>query len=177
MNSRSFHPLDLGLFLLLALLPLASLRAERDPIRLTHGPMLGHVTDQSVRVWARTSDPGEFRVRFGTEPNRLDGAATGITRLSGDNTGFVTLSDLEADSLYHYYIEVNGRPHGHRASFRTLPSAAQSRHLEHNPKGLFNFRFEVGSCANQNPLHGGGHQLPVYETSIVTGPIRSISTS
>ncbi len=46
-------------------------KAERDPIRLTHGPMLGHVTGDSVRVWARTSDPGEFHVRYGTSEDQL----------------------------------------------------------------------------------------------------------
>ena len=59
-------------FLLTGLLWTLPVLAERDPIRLTHGPMLGHVTADSVRVWARTSDPGEFLVRYGTQPNTLD---------------------------------------------------------------------------------------------------------
>lgn len=54
-------------------------------------------------------------------------------------------------------------PHGQAGTFRNLPGMEESRNAEHNPEGLFNFRFEVGSCANQNPLHGIGHQLPVYE--------------
>ena len=49
-----------------------SVLAERDPIRLTHGPMLGKPTSRSMTVWARTSDPGEFSVRFGTDANQLD---------------------------------------------------------------------------------------------------------
>jgi phosphodiesterase/alkaline phosphatase D-like protein len=125
--------------------------------------MLGHVTDSSVRVWARTSDPGEFTVRFGKMPDQLTGQTKGRTELAGDNTGAVTVEGLEADTRYHYRIWVNGVPQGQPGTFRTLPGVAESRNTEHNPQGLFNFRFEVGSCANQNPLHGIGHPLPVYE--------------
>lgn len=137
---------------------------DRDPIRLTHGPMLGNITATSVRVWARTSDSGKFIVRYGTSPNRLDQSSEpGITRIENDNTGVTTLSGLRPDTRYHYRVWVNGRPHGVPASFKTLPSADGSRNQKYNPKGLFNFSFEVGSCANQNPLHGIGHWQPVYE--------------
>lgn len=137
---------------------------DRDPIRLTHGPMLGHPTSHSVRVWVRTSDPGKFQVKFGTEPNQLDQSSSiGTTKLEDDNTGALTLTKLKPDTRYHYRVWVNGRPHGVPATFRTLPDAEASRNPKYNPKGLFNFRFEIGSCANQNPLHGIGHWLPTYE--------------
>jgi alkaline phosphatase D len=147
---------------LLLVIGISSASAERDPIRLTHGPMLGHVTSESVRVWARTSDPGAFTVKYGSDEG-MGQQNEGGTDLASDNTGSVTLSGLDADTSYHYQVWVNERPHGHPGTFRTLPSADQSRHPENNPKGLFNFRFEVGSCANQNPLHGVGHRLPTYE--------------
>ena len=152
------------LFLLAAgVLAISSARGERDPIRLTQGPMLGHVTDSSVRVWVRTSEPGQFLVRFGLEFDELTGEAKGETSIGSDNTGFLTLEKLRPDSRYHYQVWVNETPHGQSGTFRTLPGVEESRNAEHNPEGLFNFRFEVGSCANQNPLHGIGHQLPVYE--------------
>ena len=139
-------------------------RVARDPIRLTHGPMLGGVTDSSVRVWVRTSDPGEFHVLYGTGPSTLDQVSQkGETAIEDDNTGFLVLSDLKSDTRYHYQIQVNGRPHGLPGTFRTLPSQQESMDAEHNPEGLFNFRFEIGSCANQNPLHGGGHRALAYE--------------
>ena len=99
----------------------------RDPIRLTHGPMLGGITSDSVKVWARTSDPGEFMVRFGTDANQLNQeSSTGITAISRDNTGSLLLEGLKADTEYHYQVHVNGRPHGLPGSFRTLPSAEES---------------------------------------------------
>lgn len=138
--------------------------AERDPIRLTHGPMLGNPTAHSVRVWARTSDPGGFEVRYGVAAAELSlTSGAGLTKIEDDNTGLVELRKLKSNERYHYQVFIDGRPHGLPGSFLTLPSADDTRNAEHNPEGLFNFRFEVGSCANQNPRHGVGHRMPVYE--------------
>ncbi|MGB7327366.1 MAG: metallophosphoesterase family protein, partial [Rubripirellula sp.] len=75
----------------------------------------------------------------------------------------ITLDGLQPDTRFHYQVWVNGRPHGLPGSFRTLPSKAGSQNATHNPDGLFNFRFQIGSCANQNPLHGPGHRATTYE--------------
>jgi alkaline phosphatase D len=137
---------------------------RRDPIRLTHGPMLGRLTESSVRVWARTSEAGEFVVRYGTNSLQLNQTSdVAATAIEHDNTGVAHLTGLAVDTHYHYQVWVNERPHGLPGSFRTLPSKRQSRHPELNPNGLFNFRFQIGSCANQNPLHGGGHRATTYE--------------
>ena len=147
-----------------AIFAASSARAERDPIRLTHGPMLGNPTSTTMRVWGRTSDPGTFVVRFGTTAESLNQESEpATTTIEHDNTGTATLVGLKPDTRYHYQIFVNDRPHGLSGTFRTLPSTEQSRNDEHNPEGLFNFRFQIGSCANQNPLHGIGHREPTYE--------------
>jgi len=139
-------------------------QAERDPIRLTHGPMLGMSTSSSVRVWARTSDAGEFVVHYGTHPEALDQfGKPATTTIEHDNTGVAELTGLKSDTKYFYQVWVNERPHGLPGSFRTLPSADDTRNAEYNPQGLYNFRFQIGSCANQNPLHGGGHRATTYE--------------
>ena len=142
----------------------ASAQDHRDPIRLTHGPMLGKPTTDSVLVWGRTSEEGEFVVKYGLAENALDQTSQpATTKIGHDLTGFTQLSGLRGDTRYHYQIFVEGNPHGLPGSFLTLPSKKDSIHPEHNPEGLFNFRFEVGSCANQNPIHGIGHRAPVYE--------------
>jgi phosphodiesterase/alkaline phosphatase D-like protein len=165
-NRNIFVFTTLAVFIALQTLSPQSSEAQviRDPIRLTHGPMLGMSTDSSVRVWARTSDAGEFVVHYGTNPvqlNEMSDPAT--TTIDHDNTGVAQLSGLKANTRYHYQVWVNQRPHGLPGSFRTLPSERKSRNPEHNPKGLFNFRFQIGSCANQNPMHGGGHRATTYE--------------
>jgi alkaline phosphatase D len=143
----------------------SSLHAARDPIRLTHGPMLGNPTSDTIRVWGRTSDPGEFRVLYGTKAGKPDRLSKPVhTRIENDNTGHVLLQDLKPDQRYYYQIQVNSRPHGLPGSFLTLPSAEKTRNAKYNPEGLFNFRFQIGSCANQNPVHGNGHRAKTYET-------------
>lgn len=126
--------------------------------------MLGKPTAHSVSVWGRTSDPGDFVVKYGTTADSLTQTSpVATTSIDHDNTGVAELTDLKADTRYHYQIFVLGNPHGLPGSFLTLPSVKGSINTEHNPKGLFNFRFEVGSCSNQNPLHGIGHREPTYE--------------
>jgi alkaline phosphatase D len=139
-------------------------RAARDPARLTHGPMLGLSMSDGVPVWIRTSDPTAFDVRYGKVPDRLDQIARGgMTTIEHDNTGTLELKGLDIDTVYHYQVEVRNRPHGMPGRFRTLPSEEATRNDTHNPNGLFNFRFQVGSCANQNPDNGAGHRTKVYE--------------
>ena len=151
-------------FLVITIALLNIVQANRDPIRLTHGPMLGHPTSESVRVWARTSDPGEFFVRFGMEEDNLTQISKStLTKIENDNAGFVTLEKLLPNQRYHYQVIVNSRPHGLPGSFLTLPNSKLTQNPEHNPKGLFNFRFQIGSCANQNPTHGNGHRARTYE--------------
>jgi alkaline phosphatase D len=138
--------------------------AQTDPLRLSHGPMLGKPTAHSMSGWGRTSLPGQFTVRYGENPNRLDQMSQpATTTIDHDNTGVAQLTGLKPDTRYHYEIVVNGRPHGLPGSFHTLPSSTDTKNEPHNPKGLFNFRFEIGSCANQNPASGIGHRSPTYE--------------
>lgn len=118
-----------------------------------------------MAVWARTSDAGQFTVHYGTDAEQMDQVSRpATTSIDHDNTGVAQLTNLASDTRYHYQVWVNERPHGLPGSFLTLPDANEARNAEHNPKGLFNFRFEIGSCANQNPLHGIGHRTPTYES-------------
>jgi alkaline phosphatase D len=151
---------------ILVLLPLASLPAA-DPPSLTHGPIVGRPIERSMRIWGRTSAPARFEVRYGTDPARLDLRSSPVeTRIEHDNTGWTELTDLRPDTRYHYRIYLGDAPQGFPGSFRTLPASDDVRHAVHNPHGLFNFQFEIGSCANQNPLHGIGHSLPTYSTML-----------
>ena len=135
--------------------------------------MLGDVTSSSVRVWARTSTPGEFLVRYGVEPGVFEAASPpAATSIGHDNTGVLTLKGLESDTRYFYQVSVNGRHHGQPASFRTLPSEEDSRNDEFNPQGLFNFRFQIGSCANQTRCMETATGLQPTSTSIEIGRIK-----
>ena len=141
--------------------------ADYSTNHVTHGPMLGQVTENSVKVWARTHRAGDFTVRFGVDPARLDqSSAVVTTRAEHDYTGWVKLEHLEPQTAYWYQVYIGPIPSGPAGSFRTLPSAAAYQDSTHNPRGLFNFRFQFGSCANQNPKGGIGPSLPAYATML-----------
>ncbi len=139
--------------------------ALAQEIRITHGPMLGRLGAHEVKVWARLSIPGWFLVRYGEDPTQLNQTSSPVNVYDDrDCTGAVTLTNLKANTRYHYRLstanaaDVDG-PWG--GSFRTLPDPAELKQPEHNPQGLFNFSFQIGSCANQGP-EGLGAKLPAY---------------
>ncbi|RMF36828.1 MAG: metallophosphoesterase family protein [Planctomycetota bacterium] len=136
-----------------------------DPPTMTHGPILGRPAARSMGVWARTSIPSRFEVRYGRSAGELTSSVTSEpTRWDDDCTGWVVLEGLEPSSTYYYQVFIDGYPQGQLSTFRTWPAADLVRNDEYNPRGLFNFKFEIGSCANQNPMHGIGHSLPTYQT-------------
>jgi phosphodiesterase/alkaline phosphatase D-like protein len=134
---------------------------------VTHGPMLGHVTANEILIWGRTAKPGELRVRYGKTASRLDRLSAPVpTALDHDNAAWIRLTGLDPDTRYHFRLVSSSSSEGSQqnsGSFRTLPDAAQFRHPETNPRGLFNFRFEFGSCNNQKPGAGMGPTLPAFK--------------
>lgn len=154
-----------------ALIALAATGQTRNPpVRITHGPMLGHVTANSISIWARTSRPGAFRVRYGTSPQKLDQISQPVTTTAvHDNTGWIQLTGLQPNQRYHY-LPFTAADVGPEGTFLTLPSSNDYRDAATNPRGLFNFRFQFGSCANQKPGSGSGPGLPAYETMLKTLP-------
>lgn len=143
----------------------AGVLSSVSAVEITHGPMLGHVTSDSIRVWARTEKPGTFIVRYGLEADALNqSSAPVMTSWTHDCANAVELKGLKAGTKYFCEIVGEGETGGPKGSFKTLPAAGQFQNAEYNPRGLFNFRFEFGSCANQNPENGIGHSLPLYTT-------------
>lgn len=132
---------------------------------VTHGPMLGKPEAHRMRVWARTERAGTFVVKYGLAEAALDQtSAVATTTLEHDYTGWVSLEKLKAGTTYYYQVYVNDLPSGPAGRFLTLPDGEDFRNAEHNPRGLFNYRFQFGSCANQNPKDGIGPSLPSYAT-------------
>jgi phosphodiesterase/alkaline phosphatase D-like protein len=139
--------------------------AHAQAVNITHGPMLGHVTADGISIWARTSKPGQFRVQYGRMPDRLDQESEATTTTADwDNTGWVRLNGLNPNTRY-YYRPVTSGDAGREGSFLTLPLRSY-RDAITNPRGLFNFRFQLGSCADQRPVGGTGPGLPTYGTML-----------
>ena len=123
---------------------------------ITHGPQLGNVAATSIRVWARTRVPGSFRVVYSTTPDLAhpQRSAPVSTSWERDATGWVQLSGLKPGTRYWYALEIDGkladtRIGGQLNSFRTLPASADYIDPVLNPRGAFNFAFEIGTGNNQ----------------------------
>ena len=147
-------------------------KSEAQDIEITHGPMLGHLTDSSIRIWARTSKPAGFSIQYQEIEDDtllncqdLTGNFPNVTTLlENDNAGWATIRELKPNTRYVYRVVTETQNESLSGSFKTTPKASNYRNSEHNPKGLFNFQFEYGSCANQDPAHGIGYSLPTYTT-------------
>jgi phosphodiesterase/alkaline phosphatase D-like protein len=133
---------------------------------LSHGPMLGRPASDSMRVWIRTLKPTEFRVVFDTAIplTATTPGVDGRTQQENDNTGFVDLVGLKANTRYYYGVIVGGRLADTRMdfdsawpSFRTLADSESYHDETNNPRGLFNFQFSIGCGACQDPVQSGGH--------------------
>ena len=143
----------------------------QDPQKnhITHGPILGRLSTSGVGIWARTGEPGTLVVLYGTSPETLDQRSDGVkTSRDHDNTGWVQLSGLAADTTYYYRMilpDVHENT-GRQGSFRTMPDSKDYLHPTLNPRGLFNFKFEYACGNNQNPGQSNGPGLPAFETML-----------
>ena len=148
-------------FLLFALSTGPSTAQDEGPNYFTHGPILGRLSAHGIGVWARTAKSGSFFVRYGSSQGKLDQRSKVVsTALAHDNTGWVHIKGLDADTKYYYELALPDNPGrlGRKGSFRTLPDSAEYLDRALNPKGLFNFSFEFACGNNQNP--GAQHRAP-----------------
>ncbi|MCH5375275.1 MAG: hypothetical protein JJ992_14990, partial [Planctomycetes bacterium] len=155
--------------------PIANHVTPAETLGLTHGPMLGRPSAESVTVWLRTSQPAEFVIRYSTElPIDHDApGVTGKTRAESDNSGFATIEGLQPATRYFYAVELGGRLadlridyHDPWPSFRTLPDESSFRDPNYNASGAFNLCFSIGCCACQDPVRSGGQygSPPSFDT-------------
>lgn len=88
--------------------------ADKKPIRLIHGPMLGCVTENSAQVWVRTTEEELVTVR--ASATKKQGGITrtivhesdATTKAAEDFTATVELVGLEPDTDYEYDVLIDG---------------------------------------------------------------------
>ncbi len=102
---------------ILSLLCFVAAAAAQPDTGLSHGPMLGAVSETTAAIWFRTARPGEVVVTLAA-----DGAASQRevvrTTPASDNTAVVRFKGLKPDTTYQYEIRAGGAPF--RAKFRTF---------------------------------------------------------
>lgn len=123
---------------------------DRHPVRLLHGPMLGAMTDASVRVWVRTANESKVTVRVFLAADIDDKAApiaTGSARTvkAMDHTGIVEISGLNPATRYRYDVLADDASllGVNRPEFETFPRTASSSKV----------RVGFGGCAANIPEH------------------------
>lgn len=96
---------------------------------LTHGPVVGAVTDNSALVFVRTNDCAEVRVRYGTTADLHDGVLGALyaTTLEHDFTMQNSLTGLVPSTTYYVDILVNSVPQLNQPypHFKTFPNPGE----------------------------------------------------
>ncbi|NNE93683.1 MAG: hypothetical protein HKN23_18695, partial [Verrucomicrobiales bacterium] len=138
--------------------PVANHVVPYQSFDLTHGPVLGGIESDSVRVWLRFSKETEFTILADTKiPFDDDSiAVTGKSNGEGkDYTAWIDVPELQANTAYFYAVKIGEHIVDTRASiedpwpsFRTLPNEKSFAH-NFNPRGLFNLSFSIGACQRQ----------------------------
>ncbi|MDP6946890.1 MAG: hypothetical protein QF464_22260, partial [Myxococcota bacterium] len=107
------------------------------PTVLSHGPLIGHTTSTSARVWLRTAYSAEVVVRYGTQADLADGEslAPAVPTMAEDFVTVVELTDLTPATTYFYEVTVDGTVARSGLSFTTAPAGPAS------------FDVAFGSCA------------------------------
>ena len=117
----------------------------QHPVRLIHGPMLGAMTDNSVRIWVRTADERTVTVRVFEK--KIAGipvaTASADTSKARDYTTVVPIDALKPDTAYFYEIAIGDEPvkDSPRYAFQTFPVADAAA----------TFRIAHGGCAGYAP--------------------------
>ena len=122
---------------------------------LVAGPMVGHTTTSSARIWVETSQSADIRVDYWQEPRLLydpvvkapfvRGSATGRTTADYPHTGTLELLDLNLGWLIHYEVLVDGKAVRAIAtqSFSLFPPLVPD---PEKPDRIAEFSIAFGSC-------------------------------
>ncbi len=98
---------------------------------LTHGPVVGGVTDSEAKVFVRTNEASTVAVWYGTVPNLVtfQTSETLHTNPPKNFTKIIPLTNLSPETTYYMNVVVNGLPQlsPPYPSFKTFPPTGSSR--------------------------------------------------
>jgi len=113
--------------------PTASLADISPNTPLTHGPVVGAVTDTTARVFARTNTASRVQIRYGIQADLSDAQSSAIqtTDASTDFTTIIPLTGLAPSTTYYLDVRVNDAsqlavPYPH---FKTFPPPGTSQNF------------------------------------------------
>lgn len=104
---------------------------------VTHGPVTGAVTDNSCKVYVRTTNASSIQLLLSeTENFQPSVSYYANTTSAADFSAILQLSSLLSNTKYFLKVLVNGKEDVVRGSFRTFPAVGQQG----------DFTFVTGSC-------------------------------
>jgi phosphodiesterase/alkaline phosphatase D-like protein len=107
---------------------------------ITHGPIVGGVTDTSCNIFVRTSSATGFTILLSnTVPfGSIVASAAGATNAAIDTTAIVHISGLTQNTQYSMRLTINGSPISVPTQFTTL----------YSPDSVGHQVFLTGACIN-----------------------------
>jgi alkaline phosphatase D len=94
-------------------------------ISLLHGPMLGCLTDHSVRIWVRTLEESEIQIQLSESDKMTNPLMSKIvnSQEKHDYTALIDIEGLEPATQYYYNVIINGHPsfNSNLPVFQTYP--------------------------------------------------------
>ena len=122
--AKNLHIIIFGLVIFCTLPHLSTQAAV-----LTHGPMIGHTTDTTTRIWVRADGPCEMHVRM-TAKTGGETIVSEKIRLVKDNNfcGSARVKGLAPASFYSYrvFLDNKEQPSPMRQEFKTFPRPKES---------------------------------------------------
>lgn len=107
------------------------------PVVVTHGPIIGGVTDVSARVFVRTSEAASVTLQLSADNfATIARSVTGHTIGRRDSSNIFDIPGLSPSTHYRVRILIDGQQTGNISSFKTFPPAGQPGH----------YKFLFGSC-------------------------------
>jgi len=90
-----------------------------DTPNISHGPMLGAVSEHTARIWVRTTVPTDVTCAL----SEVGGSSDQLThkdqtKLASDNTCIITFDKLKKETKYEYVVRVGKSEH--KTTFTTL---------------------------------------------------------
>jgi phosphodiesterase/alkaline phosphatase D-like protein len=123
---------------------------------ITHGPMTGGVTENSARIYIRTSQAVNFSLEYSTDSlfsNYLQ--VNDATDAALDTSKIVTLQNLATFTDYYFRYRINGALQNVSGHFKTFPAPGAAEHLV----------FVTGSC-QETPNMKVFDVMPLYHPDL-----------
>lgn len=128
---------------------------------VTHGPVVGGVSNSTAVVFLRSSSAAEAKIFFSTDPSfKMDvHLSTPVqTTTGGDFTAHIGLQDLQPSTTYFYKAILDGKPQALPLEYRFTTAPP--------PEAVVNFSFAVFSDLSDIPTY----DAPAYKSAAAEDP-------